>query len=224
MAQRPDIDVDAVLNTDSGLLRDLVCRTYPRSSTSTGRCALRRHRAQNGGVPAQPAGEEEKRGIQYDYLLDLDITSPLRTKADILGCVALKEQRPDRDVVMSAAPSRRSPYMNMAKRVDDHVEQVVRTNFTARQQTPPCYDLNASIYVFRRDFLAENQTGFLWDGRCEVYEMRDTGVLDIDSEEDFQLMEVIGGYLYRSDEGFAEVKREYPVAACSPCSRWPAQK
>ncbi len=78
---------------------------------------------------------------------------------------------------MSAAPSRRSPYMNMAKRVDDHVEQVVRTNFTApRQQTPPCYDFNASIYGSGGTFWRKTKTGFLWDGRCEVYEMRDTGV------------------------------------------------
>lgn len=204
----PGLQADIVLNTDSGLLRDLVCTTYPEVKYIHRPAALC-----GGDVPKMAvfqhslATMEESRGYQYDYHMDLDITSPLRTKQDIAGCVSLKLARPDIDVVMSAVPSRRSPYMNMARRVDDCVQQVIKTNFTARQQTPQCYDLNASIYVFERKFLVENQTGFLWDGKCEIFTMRDNGVLDIDSEEDFQLMEVIAGYLLRTDEEFAEVKR-----------------
>ncbi|MDL2325174.1 acylneuraminate cytidylyltransferase family protein [Ruminococcaceae bacterium OttesenSCG-928-A16] len=204
---RPDVEVDVVLNTDSGLLREVVCNVYPE--------VIFVHR------PAALAGDtvakmevfqhslqvmEEKRGCQYDYLMDLDITSPLRTLADVLGCFAAKEARDDLDLVTTVAKSRRSPYMNMAKRVEDHVEQVIKTSFTARQQTPECYDLNASIYAFKRDFLKTNTTGFLWDGKLDVYEMMDTGVLDIDSEEDFDLMEIIAGYLFRSNPGFAQIR------------------
>ena len=58
------------------------------------------------------------------------------------------------------------------------------------------YDLNASIYVFKRAFLLENETGFLWDGKCGIYQMFDTGIIDIDSEEDYRLMEAIARHLY----------------------------
>ena len=47
----------------------------------------------------------------------------------------------------------------------------IRDSFTARQQTPPVFDLNASIYVFTRRFLTENETGFLWDGVCGMYQI-----------------------------------------------------
>ena len=90
----------------------------------------------------------------------------------------------------------------------DHVEKVIESPFTARQQAPAIYDLNASIYVFRRDFLAENKTGILWDGKCGIYEMFDTGILDIDSEEDYQLMEVIAGHLYENMPEFGNVKEK----------------
>lgn len=204
---RPDLDVDVVLNTDSGLLKDLVKNSYPEVTY------LHRPAALAGDSIAKMevfqhslAVMEEKRGWKYDYVMDLDITSPLRRLEDVLGCFAAKETREDLDLVTTGAHSRRSPYMNMAKRVEDHVEQVIATKFTARQQTPVCYDLNASIYVFSRDFLANNTTGFLWDGKLDLYPMEDTGILDIDSEEDFELMQVVAQYLYRSRPAFAQVR------------------
>lgn len=204
---RPDIEADIVLNTDSGLLRDIVLGAYPEAEF------LHRPAALCGDTVAKMEvfqhslqTMEEKRGCQYDYHMDLDITSPMRTVEDVLGSFALMESRPDLDVVMSAAPSRRSPYMNMAKREGNYVEQVVKTNFVARQQTPQCYDLNASIYVFSREFLATNTTGFLWDGKCDIFQMMDTGILDIDSEEDFVLLEIIAGHLFHNYPGFGKVR------------------
>lgn len=207
VAARPDLEIDVVLNTDSGLLKEIVKDSYPEVTYL--------HR------PAELSGDtvakmevfqqslrvmEEKNKWKYDYVMDMDITSPLRRLEDVLGCFAAKEERDDLDLVTTGANSRRSPYMNMAKRVDDHVEQVIKTTFTARQQTPDCYDLNASIYVFSRDFLANNTTGFLWDGKLDIYLMEDTGILDIDSEEDFELMQVIAHYLYRTNPEFAKIR------------------
>ena len=209
LQSRFDIDADVVLNTDSGLLRDLVCNAYSEVNF------LHRPAALAGDAIAKMEVfqhslqvMEEKRGYQYDYLLDLDITSPLRTAADVAGCLAALEKREDLDLVMSATQSRRNPYMNMAQRTEDgrFVHQVVPSNIVARQQAPICYDLNASIYAFRREFLAKNTSGFLWDGRCDIFEMADTAVLDIDSEEDFEMMEIIARYLYANRPSFAQVR------------------
>ena len=115
---RPDLDVDVVLNSDSGLLRDIICRTYPEVGY------IHRPSALAGGIVPKMAVfmhslkvMEEKRGDTYDYLMDLDLTSPLRRLADVTGCFAKKEERDDLDLVTTAAPSRRSPFMTMAKRV-----------------------------------------------------------------------------------------------------------
>ena len=157
----------------------------------------------------QTLNEMEKRnGTQYDYLIDLDITSPLRRVDDVANAFDVKDTRGDLDLVFSVAPSRRNPYFNMVKIEGDHVEKVIESPFTARQQAPAIFDLNASIYVFGRNFLAENKTGILWDGKCGIYEMVDTGILDIDSEEDYLLMEVIGKHLYDNDKMFANIKNQ----------------
>mgnify|MGYP000668245806 CR=1 FL=1 len=96
--------------------------------------------------------------------------------------------------------------MNMAKLAGDHVEKVIDHHNTARQQTPPVFDINASIYVFERRFLIENTTGFVWDGKCGMYQMFDTGIIDIDSEEDYLLMEAIAHYLYATYPAFGPFK------------------
>lgn len=205
--QHPEVKADVVLNTDSIALEGLCSNYMPEIEI-----VHRPPRLGGDSVPKMAVFQhslavmEERKEKQYDYLMDLDITSPLRTDVDAWGCYETMLNRNDIDVVFSAVKSRRNPYMNMAQRVEDHVEQVIKTQFVARQQTPLCFDLNASIYVFKREFLVQNQTGFLWDGKCEMYEMEDTAVLDIDSEEDFDMMEVVARHLYATRPEFAAVR------------------
>ena len=206
-ASRPDLQVDICLNTDSQLLADLVAAKYPEVTFLP-------RSAELGGdtVPKMAVFHdcldrmEKKQGIRYDAVMDLDITSPLRTAEDIAAAVQLKEERDDLDLVFSVTEARRNPYFNMVKLCGDHVEKVIESPYTARQQAPAIFDLNASIYVFRRDFLANNTSGILWEGKIGVSTMMDTGILDIDSEEDFALMEVIAGHLYRTLPAFARVR------------------
>ena len=149
---------------------------------------------------------EEMRGFHYDYLMDLDITSPLRTLADMNNAYDKEASRDDLDLVFSVTDSRRNPYFNMVANCGDHVEKVIASPYTARQQAPEIYDVNASMYVFKRDFLANNTTGILWDGKIDIIKMKDTAVLDIDSEEDFVLMQFIAKYLYENYPEFAQVR------------------
>ena len=149
---------------------------------------------------------ERRMGQRYEHLIDLDITSPLRQAQDVSGAYAEKLRRPQLDLVFSVCPARRTPYFNMAKLEDGLAKRVIDHHFTARQQTPPVYDLNASIYVFKRAFLLENETGFLWDGKCGIYQMFDTGIIDIDSEEDYRLMEAIARHLYAAMPSFGAVR------------------
>lgn len=204
---RPDLQVDICLNTDSDLLAELVAKKYPEV------VFLPRGEALGGDtVPKMAVFQdclrrmEEKNACTYDAVMDLDITSPLRTAKDVQNAVEMKEQREDLDLVFSVTEARRNPYFNMVRDCGDHVEKVIESPFTARQQAPAIYDLNASIYVFRRDFLANNHTGILWDGKIGVTTMMDTGILDIDSEEDYRLMEVIAGHLYQNYPAFGEVR------------------
>lgn len=208
-SQRPDLGVDVALNTDSPELCELVAARYPEVVSIPRPEELCGDTVPKMAVFQQTLAEMERRtGVPYDYLIDLDITSPIRRAQDVAGAFAAAEAREDLDLVFSVAEARRNPYFNMVKVVGDHVEKVIESPYTARQQAPAIYDLNASIYVFRRDFLANNHTGILWDGKCGIYEMFDSGILDIDSEADYRLMEVIAGHLYDTMPEFAAIRQQ----------------
>ncbi len=81
----------------------------------------------------------------------------------------------------TVAAARRNPYFNQLKRTEHGFKKVVESNFTARQQAPEIFDMNASIYAYRPEYLRAGK-GVL-DGYCEAVEMDDTGILDLDHEK-----------------------------------------
>lgn len=58
-----------------------------------------------------------------------------------------------------------------------------------RQDAPKCYDMNASIYIWRRESLMEKEGLFQLDTR--LYEMPEERSVDIDSELDFEIVDFL---------------------------------
>lgn len=145
---------------------------------------------------------ENRNNKKYDYIIDLDITSPLRTVNDLKTMID-KKIASDYDLIFSVTDSRRNPYFNMVKKTENGFERVISSNFNTRQEAPEIFDMNASIYVYSREFLHKNIG--LFDGKCDAYKMFDTGVLDLDHEGDMVLMEVIAKYLFENNDEFKEI-------------------
>lgn len=142
---------------------------------------------------------------EYDIVVDLDITSPLRTVQDIKNAIDKKASRNDVDVVYSVAPSRRNPYFNMVKEENVFFCKAIASNFTTRQEAPAFYDMNASIYAYSPNALETKDQATFFNSNCDAVVMADTGILDIDSEEDYELMQVIANYLFEKKEEYNEV-------------------
>lgn len=137
---------------------------------------------------------ERIKNCEYELIIDLDITSPLRNLKDIEGTINQVMQEKKCNFAYSVVESRRSPYFNMVcKNADGFYDRVISSNYTARQQTPECFDMNASIYVYTKDYLLhmsnENRHALVW-------RMEDSFVLDIDSEKDLEIMEVLAKYYW----------------------------
>lgn len=145
-----------------------------------------------------------KMNKEYDYITDIDLTSPLRTKNDIEGVLKALTENKDADLSFSVTSSRRSPYFNQVKKDENGFYNVVHSvGAVARQQVPCVYDMNASIYVYKPDFLKKAKK--LFDGKAVIYEMKDTAVLDIDNPEDKELMEIIAKYCFDKYSSYNEV-------------------
>lgn len=147
----------------------------------------------------------EKLGhMRYDIVADLDLTSPLRTVQDIDGTIKVLAEDDGADIAYSVVQARRSPYFNMVSENEDgYYNTVIKSGFVARQQAPGCYDMNASIYAYRRDYLLSER---LYERKALIWTMKDTGILDIDSEDDFKLMEIIAEYLFKNEAGYSSVQ------------------
>lgn len=145
--------------------------------------------------------------MDFDVVVDLDITSPLRTVQDVKNAIERKMARPEVDVVYSVTHSRRNPYFNMVKEENGFFCKAIASSFTTRQEAPVFYDMNASIYAYSPKALRDKAHSTFFNSNCDAITMFDTGILDIDSEEDYELMQVIADYLFENRAGFQELKR-----------------
>lgn len=137
---------------------------------------------------------ESKKNAKYDIVIDLDLTSPLRSLEDIKGTLDSLLDHEEADISFSVTESRRSPYFNMVcEKKGGYFDRVILAEYTCRQQVPVCYDMNASIYAYKREYLI---TGRTMNRKAVIWKMKDTAVLDIDCESDLKLMEVIANYLF----------------------------
>lgn len=145
---------------------------------------------------------EKRKDKKYDMVVDLDITSPLRTVKDICSLIET-HIKTGADVTTSVTTARRNPYFNQLKKLEKGYKKVLESNYTARQQAPEIYDMNASLYAYKPAFLREGKA--VLDGYVECIIMQDTGILDLDHENDFELMEVIARYLIDHSKDFYEI-------------------
>ena len=131
----------------------------------------------------------EKKFGQFEVIIDLDATAPLRDPEDILGALELLKTT-NSDNVITGTPAHRSPYFNLVETNEQgivHLSKQPRAAVDRRQDSPECFDMNASIYVWRRHALFENETLFTKSTRLFV--MPRERSIDIDSQADFDMVE-----------------------------------
>lgn len=198
-------NVDVVVNSDSSELLGLMERnpffkidTINRTADLSGDCVPKI------SVIYDCLKKMEKyKEKKYGIVIDLDITSPLRTVDDMKHLIE-KHICTNADVTTSVTNARRNPYFNMLKKTNHGYQKVLDSTYTSRQQAPEMFDMNASLYAYNPVFLASGK-GVL-DGYCECIHMYDTGILDLDHENDYELMQVIAEYLYKKYPEFAEIQ------------------
>ena len=116
---------------------------------------------------------ESKQGQTYDYILDLDVTSPLRNLQDLK--IAFDILRSDENAInlFSVSEAGRSPYFNMVEQKENGYYAQVKmpdNNVFTRQSAPQVYDLNASFYFYKRSFFDMGYKGAITD-RSLVYKV-----------------------------------------------------
>ncbi|MDE6301454.1 MAG: acylneuraminate cytidylyltransferase family protein [Muribaculaceae bacterium] len=101
----------------------------------------------------------DARGIDYDCVVLLQPTSPLRTPEDLRGAMSLYS--PDADMVVSVTAADANPYYNLFEADADGYLHVCKGDgsFTRRQDAPPVWEYNGAVYVINPDSLRTTPMG-----------------------------------------------------------------
>ncbi len=135
--------------------------------------------------------EEKKNNYRYDYVIDMDVTSPMRTLDDLEKALQQIEENPKALNIFSVSPAARNPYFNMVEETPSGYVKVVKEagEIKSRQQAPAVYDMNASFYIFRRRFFEEGHS-VSTTKRSIAYVMPHL-CFDLDEPHDFIIMEIM---------------------------------
>lgn len=132
---------------------------------------------------------EQRNQVRYDYVLDLDVTSPLRNLEDLKNAFEILQKDEKAVNLFSVSPAGRSPYFNMVEQKANgyyaQVKQPEASVFT-RQSAPVVYDLNASFYFYRRSFFEQRYKGAITD-KSLIYLMPHI-CFDLDHPIDFEFI------------------------------------
>jgi CMP-N,N'-diacetyllegionaminic acid synthase len=136
--------------------------------------------------------EQEKRNVQYECVLDLDISAPMRTVDDLLNGHKNFLENPNAYNLFSVSKAAKNPYFNMVEEKESGYYGLVKQGderFMSRQTAPAVYELNASFYFYRQSFFTANLHSALTE-KSLIYIIPHT-CFDLDHTVDFDFLEYL---------------------------------
>lgn len=129
---------------------------------------------------------------EFDYVMLLQPTSPLRTVEDIDG--AIKQLNDEFDAVVSVSEVEHSPLWSNTLPPNLSMKDFIREEVKGKrsQDLPTYYRLNGAIYVSKISYLYENN-GFM-GAKTKAYIMSKEKSIDIDDEMDLKIAEYFINY------------------------------
>lgn len=137
--------------------------------------------------------EESLINKKYDFILDLDVTSPLRTEQDIENAFTILNNNNEALNIFSVSNAERNPYFNMVEQKSNGFFSLVKTNsdgsVMTRQSAPAVFSLNASFYWYKRSFFSSGLESAITH-KSLIFLMNHI-CFDLDNPIDFDFMEYI---------------------------------
>lgn len=131
----------------------------------------------------------DEQGIDYDCVVLLQPTSPLRTAEDVKGCLGLYSS--EVDMAVSVTECSANPYYNCFEPDDEGFLRISKGDglITRRQDAPPAYELNGAVYAINPKSLREMPIGAF--KKRVPYPMPAERSIDIDRPIDLVVAEAI---------------------------------
>lgn len=134
--------------------------------------------------------EYARRGEEFETVMVLQPTSPLRTESDIIGAFAFFDAK-QANMISSVCEMEHSPLWSNTLPEDLSMKDFEdeRLAFLPRQELPVYYRENGAIYLVRTEYLFSAAN--IYRDRCYAYIMDAEHSIDIDGEFDFMVAEMM---------------------------------
>lgn len=136
--------------------------------------------------------ESSSRKKNYDFVLDLDVSAPMRTLEDVLtGFDLLKETREAYNI-FSVSPAHKNPYFNMVEPSEGkyyNISKTLSSPVLSRQEALPVYQINGSFYIYTKKFFQDDKLSAITE-RSLIYNMKHQ-CFDLDEPLDFEFLEFL---------------------------------
>lgn len=129
----------------------------------------------------------DRQGLEYDCVVLLQPTSPMRTADDIRGSLAL--YTPETDMVVSVTEASCNPYYDCFETRPDGTLHVSKGDgsYTRRQDAPKAWQYNGAVYVINPGSIRRMTLGEF--PRRIPYEMPRSRSVDLDTPLDWTIVE-----------------------------------
>jgi CMP-N,N'-diacetyllegionaminic acid synthase len=128
----------------------------------------------------------EQKGKSFDAVLLLQPTSPFRVKQDLDDLI--NSYRNDIDMAVSVKLSKENPYFSLFEENEDgYLNKSKQGNFPRRQDVPPVYAFNGSLYLMNTASLKAKSLGEF--KKIKKIIMPEERSIDIDTFADWNLAE-----------------------------------
>ncbi|MFC3880856.1 cytidylyltransferase domain-containing protein [Algoriphagus namhaensis] len=177
---------DICVSTDSDEIAE-VAETFGLKVPFRRPEAISNDSASNEDVILHALDFYKERGVDYDYVVVLQPTSPLRKESHVQEAIDLVQD--NTELIVSVKETDSNPYYVLFEEGEDGVlDKVKKGVFTRRQDCPTVYELNGAIYVIHVESLRRKGYQNL---KMTKYLMEKDYSVDIDNLIDFALAELL---------------------------------
>lgn len=134
---------------------------------------------------------EDEEENKYEYLLLLDATSPGRLPEDIEGALKKLRSRPDAVGIIGVSRPEFNPIWHCVIEENGWMKDLLDAarKYNRRQDIPTVYRINASLYIWRTDFV---RRACAWrDAPQLIYEIPEERAIHIDDLHGFKVAEIL---------------------------------
>jgi N-acylneuraminate cytidylyltransferase len=136
---------------------------------------------------------ERQESRPYDFLALLDPTSPGREPSDVATGLERLLQTPDADGIIGVSEPDFNPIWHCVVERDGWMADLMEegSNFERRQEVPPVYRINGSLYIWRTGFLRSEPTSWRRMGKHLIHQIPEARAMSFDTLAEFQRAQVL---------------------------------